>query len=171
MCWLIVLSVIFVPALMTPTKSLARLAHPAPMTWRRHCVVFPFDGTIILASGVSMRRTESVNSTPWQKRRATCMKREMVGVAVKTGGPLTPADSIMSLGNLHSVYSIYSTRSYLPEKLQIVKPLEGDRAKSRPFNLLLFDALWALMHHSPEDLSTQHSFYFRHTQPRCWFEI
>uniref|UniRef100_A0A8C1LP66 Trafficking protein, kinesin binding 1a n=2 Tax=Cyprinus carpio TaxID=7962 RepID=A0A8C1LP66_CYPCA len=43
----------------------------------------------------------------------------------KNGGPLTPADSIMSLGTLHSVYSIYSTRSYLPEKLQIVKPLEG----------------------------------------------
>ncbi|XP_052475032.1 trafficking kinesin-binding protein 1-like isoform X3 [Carassius gibelio] len=41
------------------------------------------------------------------------------------GGPLTPAESIMSLGTLHSVYSIYSTRSYLPEKLQIVKPLEG----------------------------------------------
>uniref|UniRef100_A0A671LLJ3 Trafficking kinesin-binding protein 1-like n=1 Tax=Sinocyclocheilus anshuiensis TaxID=1608454 RepID=A0A671LLJ3_9TELE len=89
----------------------------------------------------------------------------------KNGGPLTPADSIMSLGTLHSVYSIYSTRSYLPEKLQIVKPLEGDRAQSRPFTLLLFDALWALMHHSAEDLSTQHSFYFRHTQPRCWFEI
>ncbi len=87
LCWLIVLSVIFVPALMTPTKSLARLAHPVPMTWRRHCVVFPFDGTIILASGVSMRRTESVNSTPWLKRRATCMKREMVGVAVKTAAP------------------------------------------------------------------------------------
>uniref|UniRef100_A0A672KZY0 Trafficking kinesin protein 1 n=1 Tax=Sinocyclocheilus grahami TaxID=75366 RepID=A0A672KZY0_SINGR len=43
----------------------------------------------------------------------------------KNGGPLTPADSIMSLGTLHSVYSIYSIRSYLPEKLQIVKPLEG----------------------------------------------
>ncbi|XP_056330631.1 trafficking kinesin-binding protein 1 isoform X4 [Danio aesculapii] len=40
------------------------------------------------------------------------------------GGPLTPADSIMSLG-LNSVFSIYSSRSYLPEKLQIVKPLEG----------------------------------------------
>lgn len=93
------------------------------------------------------------------------------GSGSEDGGPLTPADSIMSLGNLHSVYSIYSTRSYLPEKLQIVKPLEGDRAKSRPFTLLLFDALWALMHHSAEDLSTQHSFYFRHTQPRCWFEI
>ncbi|XP_036441262.1 trafficking kinesin-binding protein 1 isoform X1 [Colossoma macropomum] len=41
------------------------------------------------------------------------------------GGSLTPADSIMSLGTLHSVYSVYSSRSYLPEKLQIVKPLEG----------------------------------------------
>uniref|UniRef100_A0A8B9K167 Trafficking protein, kinesin binding 1a n=1 Tax=Astyanax mexicanus TaxID=7994 RepID=A0A8B9K167_ASTMX len=40
-------------------------------------------------------------------------------------GSLTPADSIMSLGTLHSVYSVYSSRSYLPEKLQIVKPLEG----------------------------------------------
>ncbi|KAL7887371.1 hypothetical protein AOLI_G00050920 [Acnodon oligacanthus] len=41
------------------------------------------------------------------------------------GGSLTPADSIMSLGTLHSVFSVYSSRSYLPEKLQIVKPLEG----------------------------------------------
>lgn len=94
-----------------------------------------------------------------------------VGSGSEDGGPLTPADSIMSLGTLHSVYSIYSARSYLPEKLQIVKPLEGDRAKPRPFTLLLFDALWALMHHNAEDLSTQHSFFFRHTQPRCWFEI
>ncbi|XP_048009805.1 trafficking kinesin-binding protein 1 isoform X1 [Megalobrama amblycephala] len=48
-----------------------------------------------------------------------------VGSGSEDGGPLTPADSIMSLGTLHSVYSIYSARSYLPEKLQIVKPLEG----------------------------------------------
>ncbi|XP_030637281.1 trafficking kinesin-binding protein 1 isoform X2 [Chanos chanos] len=43
------------------------------------------------------------------------------------GGPLTPADSIMSLGTLHSGLSGFSftARSYLPEKLQIVKPLEG----------------------------------------------
>ncbi|XP_026084701.1 trafficking kinesin-binding protein 1-like isoform X3 [Carassius auratus] len=47
------------------------------------------------------------------------------GSGSEDGGPLTPAESIMSLGTLHSVYSIYSTRSYLPEKLQIVKPLEG----------------------------------------------
>ncbi|XP_066538550.1 trafficking kinesin-binding protein 1 isoform X2 [Hoplias malabaricus] len=47
------------------------------------------------------------------------------GSGSEGGGSLTPADSIMSLGTLHSVYSIYSSRSYLPEKLQIVKPLEG----------------------------------------------
>ncbi|XP_060726109.1 trafficking kinesin-binding protein 1 isoform X2 [Tachysurus vachellii] len=40
-------------------------------------------------------------------------------------GSLSHADSILSLGTLHSVYSVYSSRSYLPEKLQIVKPLEG----------------------------------------------
>ncbi|XP_041962674.1 trafficking kinesin-binding protein 1 isoform X2 [Alosa sapidissima] len=45
-------------------------------------------------------------------------------------GSLTPADSIMSLGlsSLHSGFSgfsLYAPRSYLPEKLQIVKPLEG----------------------------------------------
>ncbi|XP_056618049.1 trafficking kinesin-binding protein 1 isoform X1 [Triplophysa dalaica] len=47
------------------------------------------------------------------------------GSGSEDGGPLTPTESIMSLGTLHSVYSIYSNRSYLPEKLQIVKPLEG----------------------------------------------
>ncbi|XP_052002310.1 trafficking kinesin-binding protein 1-like isoform X2 [Xyrauchen texanus] len=47
------------------------------------------------------------------------------GSGIEEGGSLTPADSIMSLGTLHSVYSIYSARSYLPDKLQIVKPLEG----------------------------------------------
>lgn len=93
------------------------------------------------------------------------------GSGSEDGGPLTPAESIMSLGTLHSVYSIYSTRSYLPEKLQIVKPLEGERVKPRPFPFLLIDALWTLMHHSAEDLSTPHSFYFRHAQPRCLFEI
>ncbi|XP_041709000.2 trafficking kinesin-binding protein 1 isoform X4 [Coregonus clupeaformis] len=44
-------------------------------------------------------------------------------------GSMTPTESIMSLGGTHSssVWSGYSfsSRSYLPEKLQIVKPLEG----------------------------------------------
>uniref|UniRef100_A0A4W5JRS7 Trafficking protein, kinesin binding 1a n=1 Tax=Hucho hucho TaxID=62062 RepID=A0A4W5JRS7_9TELE len=42
---------------------------------------------------------------------------------------MTPTESIMSLGGTHpsSIWSGYSfsSRSYLPEKLQIVKPLEG----------------------------------------------
>lgn len=87
------------------------------------------------------------------------------------GGSLTHSDSILSLGTLHSVYSVYSSRSYLPEKLQIVKPLEGDQNKGRPVALQLLDTLWALIHQHSDDLSTQHSFYFRHAQPRCWFEI
>ncbi|XP_023661990.1 trafficking kinesin-binding protein 1 isoform X4 [Paramormyrops kingsleyae] len=42
-------------------------------------------------------------------------------------GGLTPTDSLASLGTQHSGLSLYSvySRSYLPEKLQIVKPLEG----------------------------------------------
>lgn len=47
------------------------------------------------------------------------------------GGPGTPTESLFSLCSHSSVGSIWSgysftPRSYLPEKLQIVKPLEGD---------------------------------------------
>lgn len=35
---------------------------------------------------------------------------------------LTPSDSIMSLGSIH----LWASRPYLPDKLQIVKPLEGE---------------------------------------------
>ena len=39
-------------------------------------------------------------------------------------GGLTPSDSIMSLGSLQ----LWAHRgAYLPDKLQIVKPLEGER--------------------------------------------
>uniref|UniRef100_A0A3P8ZH04 Trafficking protein, kinesin binding 1a n=1 Tax=Esox lucius TaxID=8010 RepID=A0A3P8ZH04_ESOLU len=58
--------------------------------------------------------------------------RKLQGLAEKGelyGGSVTPTDSIMSLGGSHSssIWSGYSfsSRSYLPEKLQIVKPLEG----------------------------------------------
>lgn len=41
---------------------------------------------------------------------------------------LTPSESIMSLGNLH----IWASRGpYLPDKLQIVKPLEGEGERER----------------------------------------
>ncbi|XP_056154152.1 trafficking kinesin-binding protein 1-like isoform X2 [Lampris incognitus] len=44
------------------------------------------------------------------------------GLALAEGGGLTPSDSIMSLGSIHL---LASRGPYLPDKLQIVKPLEG----------------------------------------------
>ncbi|KAG9476029.1 hypothetical protein GDO78_002867 [Eleutherodactylus coqui] len=94
-------------------------------------------------------------------------------------GSVTPTESIMSLGTHSSRLSeftgisgmSFSSRSYLPEKLQIVKPLEGDKGP-RPFYVLLSDSLWALIHHQKAGtLPNAHSFYFRDSHPRCWFEI
>ncbi|XP_076844634.1 trafficking kinesin-binding protein 1 isoform X2 [Brachyhypopomus gauderio] len=59
-----------------------------------------------------------------RERKLTALAEEKGEETAHASGSLTPADSIMSLGTLHSVCSVYS-RSYLPEKLQIVKPLEG----------------------------------------------
>lgn len=48
-------------------------------------------------------------------------------VALSQDGALTPSESIMSLGNLH----VWASRGpYLPDKLQIVKPLEGETEQS-----------------------------------------
>uniref|UniRef100_A0A4W4FAE0 Trafficking protein, kinesin binding 1a n=1 Tax=Electrophorus electricus TaxID=8005 RepID=A0A4W4FAE0_ELEEL len=102
-----------------------------------------------------------------RERKLNALAKEKGEEAPQGSGSLTPADSIISLRSVCSIYS----RSYLPEKLQIVKPLEGDRSEGRPLVLLLLDALWAIMHQHAGDLSTHHSFYFRHTQPRCWFQI
>ena len=45
-------------------------------------------------------------------------------------GGLTPSDSIMSLGSLQ----LWAHRgAYLPDKLQIVKPLEGERGWGPPW--------------------------------------
>ncbi|XP_078055782.1 trafficking kinesin-binding protein 1 isoform X5 [Mustelus asterias] len=96
-----------------------------------------------------------------------------------SSGSATPTESIMSLGtNLSGISDFtrfsgmsFSSRSYLPEKLQIVKPLEGD-AKQRPLYVLVFDTLWSLMHHKKSGaLCTKYSFYFRDSQPRCLFEV
>uniref|UniRef100_A0A3Q4BZC7 Trafficking protein, kinesin binding 1a n=1 Tax=Mola mola TaxID=94237 RepID=A0A3Q4BZC7_MOLML len=55
---------------------------------------------------------------------------------------MTPSESLMSLGNLH----IWASRGpYLPDKLQIVKPLEGEG--DRPLSLMRFNSFWSLMHH------------------------
>lgn len=193
-----------------------------------------------------------------------------------SGGIGTPTESLLSLcshPSLGSVWSGYSftPRSYLPEKLQIVKPLEGDyssqtdkssnpphnqKEKQKPqknqnqpnpnshfihapesytqicqnqsqnqsqsihnqqqnqyvifhqhtqpkiflsassdpmtlqrsLNLMEMSRLSSSQHHlrtplalatsllemleqQEDSLNLQHSFYFRHTQPRCWFEI
>lgn len=67
----------------------------------------------------------------------------------------------------------WASRPYLPDKLQIVKPLEGDqnvylrtrpryRARQRPPSMMLFNSLWALMH------PRKHS-YFR--EPRSWLQL
>ena len=51
--------------------------------------------------------------------------------ALGEGSTLTPSESIMSLGNLH----LWATRGpYLPDKLQIVKPLEGEGERERGNN-------------------------------------
>lgn len=160
-----------------------------------------------------------------------------------SGGPATPTESLFSLYSHPSLWSGYSfaARSYLPEKLQIVKPLEGDysdRARQHPphtqtdrcrsYNqsrvgdgrqcsqyvvfdnhspsriylrasrgphtlrrsssllkqsgqsslqlhlgapLALVAGLLEAMEIHGGALNLQHSFYFRHTQPRCWFEV
>uniref|UniRef100_A0A8C5ENF3 Trafficking kinesin-binding protein 1-like n=1 Tax=Gouania willdenowi TaxID=441366 RepID=A0A8C5ENF3_GOUWI len=81
-------------------------------------------------------------------------------------GMLTPSESIMSLGNLH----LWATRGpYLPDKLQIVKPLEGER-KERPLSLMLFNSLWSVMHHHHHKSGSFASArsYYMDTQPRGW---
>lgn len=82
---------------------------------------------------------------------------------------LVHSESIMSLG-------AWASRPYLPDKLQIVKPLEGDRntqnvypktflhyrSRPRPPTMMLFNSLWGLMH------PRKHS-YFR--ESRSWVHL
>uniref|UniRef100_A0A4W4FA17 Trafficking protein, kinesin binding 1a n=1 Tax=Electrophorus electricus TaxID=8005 RepID=A0A4W4FA17_ELEEL len=56
-----------------------------------------------------------------RERKLNALAKEKGEEAPQGSGSLTPADSIISLRSVCSIYS----RSYLPEKLQIVKPLEG----------------------------------------------
>lgn len=189
-------------------------------------------------------------------------KEDEKGGGSSGGGPGTPTESLFSLcshPSLGSVWSGYAftTRSYLPEKLQIVKPLEGDASShknalhnsqtlqkhwqndmktpdwvflcsppiwsenqsqtiqnqsqylilhnysssrismsasqsprtlqgsstlmesssllsSQMYNrgpLAFITGLLEVLEHQGGSLNLQHSFYFRHTQPRCWFEL
>lgn len=123
---------------------------------------------------LSLRRENYLSERRFFEEERERKLQELAERGELGSGGLTPTDSLASLGTQHSGLSLYSvySRSYLPEKLQIVKPLEGDRAGPPPLPLLVRDALWALLNHEAAGLSTlQHSFYFRHTQPRCWFEI
>ncbi|XP_057689406.1 trafficking kinesin-binding protein 1-like isoform X3 [Corythoichthys intestinalis] len=65
-----------------------------------------------------------------ERKLAYLAKEEEKGGGECSGGPGTPTESLFSLcshpslGSMWSGYS-FTARSYLPEKLQIVKPLEG----------------------------------------------
>ncbi|XP_022071620.2 trafficking kinesin-binding protein 1-like isoform X1 [Acanthochromis polyacanthus] len=62
-----------------------------------------------------------------ERKLAYLAKEEEKGGGEGSGGPGTPTESLLSLCSHPSIWSGYSftARSYLPEKLQIVKPLEG----------------------------------------------
>ena len=71
-----------------------------------------------------------------ERKLAYLAKEEEKGGEDCSGGPGTPTESLLSLcshPSLGSVWSGYAftARSYLPEKLQIVKPLEGDYSSQR----------------------------------------
>lgn len=197
-----------------------------------------------------------------ERKLAYLAKEEEKGGGGSSGGPGTPTESLFSLCSHPSLGSIWSgyaftSRSYLPEKLQIVKPLEGETSSQRHMNTLhnhrMFqkhlqndlktsdwvfvcsptvqsenknptiqnqhESQYLILHsynspripHVPRNLqgsssllewssllssqthlrgplalitgllevveqqgaslNLQHSFYFRHTQPRCWFEL
>lgn len=71
-----------------------------------------------------------------ERKLAYLAKEEQRGEEGSSGGPGTPTESLLSLcshpslGSAWSGYSM-SARSYLPDKLQIVKPLEGDYSAQR----------------------------------------
>ncbi|XP_041844646.1 trafficking kinesin-binding protein 1 isoform X2 [Melanotaenia boesemani] len=65
-----------------------------------------------------------------ERKLAYLAKEEEKGGGEDSGGPGTPTESLLSLCSHPSIGSVWSgysftSRSYLPEKLQIVKPLEG----------------------------------------------
>ncbi|RVE66455.1 hypothetical protein OJAV_G00107540 [Oryzias javanicus] len=68
---------------------------------------------------LSLRRQNNLSERRFFEEERERRRGGQVGLE---GSVLTPSDSIMSLGNLH----LWASRGpYLPDKLQIVKPLEG----------------------------------------------
>ncbi|PKU29949.1 trafficking kinesin-binding protein 1 [Limosa lapponica baueri] len=128
---------------------------------------------------LSLRRENYLSERKFFEEEQERKLRELAEKGELHSGSVTPTESIMSLGT-HSRFSEFtgysgmsiSSRSYLPEKLQIVKPLEGDNKGPRPLSVLLSDSLWSLIHHQKAgNLCNTYSFYFRDSNPRCWFEI
>ncbi|XP_061772273.1 trafficking kinesin-binding protein 1 isoform X1 [Nerophis ophidion] len=88
-----------------------------------------------------------------ERKLAYLAKEEEKGGSGSSGGPGTPTESLFSLcshPSLGSVWSGYSftARSYLPEKLQIVKPLEGS-ATLHAWQQLAQPHMGALLDHRP----------------------
>lgn len=69
---------------------------------------------------LSLRRQNNLSERRFFEEERERRRGGQVGLQESV---LTPSDSIMSLGNLH----LWASRGpYLPDKLQIVKPLEGE---------------------------------------------
>uniref|UniRef100_A0A087YLC4 Trafficking kinesin protein 1 n=1 Tax=Poecilia formosa TaxID=48698 RepID=A0A087YLC4_POEFO len=88
-----------------------------------------------------------------ERKLAYLGKEEEKGEADGSGDPGTPTESLLSFcshpsfGSIWSGYSI-TARSYLPEKLQIVKPLEGS-ATLHAWQQLAQPHMGALLDHRP----------------------
>ncbi|KAM8846821.1 trafficking kinesin-binding protein 1 isoform 2-T5 [Synchiropus picturatus] len=89
-----------------------------------------------------------------RERKLSYLAREDEKEGVdNSGGPGTPTESLLSfyshpsLGSIWSGYS-FTSRSYLPEKLQIVKPLEGS-ATLHAWQQLAQPHMGALLDHRP----------------------
>nr|XP_046254623.1 trafficking kinesin-binding protein 1-like isoform X2 [Scatophagus argus]XP_046254624.1 trafficking kinesin-binding protein 1-like isoform X2 [Scatophagus argus]XP_046254625.1 trafficking kinesin-binding protein 1-like isoform X2 [Scatophagus argus] len=85
-----------------------------------------------------------------ERKLAYLAKEEEKGGGGSSGGPGTPTESLLSLCSHPSLWSGYSftPRSYLPEKLQIVKPLEGS-ATLHAWQQLAQPHMGALLDHRP----------------------
>ncbi|XP_068999381.1 trafficking kinesin-binding protein 1 isoform X2 [Embiotoca jacksoni] len=88
-----------------------------------------------------------------ERKLAYLAKEEEKGGGENSRGPGTPTESLLSLCSHPSIGSIWSgysftARSYLPEKLQIVKPLEGS-ATLHAWQQLAQPHMGALLDHRP----------------------
>lgn len=128
---------------------------------------------------LSLRRENYLSERRFFEEEQERKLRELAEKGEFHSGSITPTESIMSF-RTHSGFSEFtgysgisiSSRSYLPEKLQIVKPLEGDNKAPRPLSIFLCDYLWSLLHQQERgNLCNTYSFYFRGSRPRCWFEL